>query len=349
MKILLLNEGYSDNLGDQVINDSLHYLLKNNGIINIDFQDFTKNINKPREISIKNKKTIKFFFILKILKKIVPSKIKWLIQNINRVIKISRHDYDLVIIGGGQLILSNATFSIAMFLWIFLLKSFRNKKIILFAVGSGTKFNFLDKILYQYILKSVSKIYVRDHNSKKILKYIFDIDTTLVYDVAFIHSRIFNKVRNPQENILLGVISFDVYKRYNKNNISEEYFFETWIQLLNKNSINIENIQLFYTTQSDRTASLKFKNYISSEYQIDLEIVETSTKDKLIDELNKAKLVISARMHALILGFTYKCEIITYPVSDKLIEFDRMIHDNHKLENIQNNIEIRLKEILYDK
>jgi len=137
-RVLVINEGYSDNLGDQAINDSLQYLLKNSGIKNIDFQDFTKNIDSPINISVADKQGIQKSFAVSILKTIISSKIRWIIKNLNRIIKISKKDYDLVLIGGGQLILSNATFSIAMFLWVFCLNFFGNKNIVLFAVGSGS-------------------------------------------------------------------------------------------------------------------------------------------------------------------------------------------------------------------
>lgn len=345
-KILLINEGYSDNLGDQAINDSLQYLLKSQGINNIDFQDFTKNISSLIDISIDSKLKNKQSFFIGLLKKIIPSKIRWTIKNINRIIRTSKNNYDLVIIGGGQLILSNATFSMAMVLWISCLKYFGNKNIVLFGVGSGSKFNFIDKLLYKYALKKVFKIYVRDQNSKKILKNTFNIDSNFVYDVAFVHNKIIQATDSLKKYILLGVISFDVYTKYNKKKISKKEFFETWIQLLKDNNISIEDVKLFYTTQDDRVASLEFKNYISKEYQIELEIIETNTKDKLINVLNKSKLVISARMHALILGLTYGCNIITYPISDKLIEFNYMFNENFDLEEVQNNIEMRIKEIL---
>lgn len=342
-KILVLNEGYSDNLGDQAINDSLHYLLKENTIV---FQDFTKNINKAIDIHVDDKNINKQFYLVKILKKTIPSKIKWIIKNINRVINSSKDNYDLVVIGGGQLILSNATFSIAMFLWVFFLRFFSNKNIVLFAVGSGTKFSFIDKVLYKYALNRVSNIYVRDYKSQEVLKEVFNIETKFVYDVAFIHNKIAKNLESKKENILLGVISFDVYNRYNSKNLTREEFFESWIKLLAKNSINLDQIKLFYTTHDDRMASIEFQSYINKVYNIEVELIETHTKEILVNELVKANIVISARMHALILGLTYGCEIVTYKISDKLIEFDEMFGKEFELDTVQSNIEMTVKDIL---
>ena len=352
-RVLVINEGYSDNLGDQIINDSLQYLLKSHGVKSIDFQDFTKNIKCPIEISVENNLGNKSSVVMHNLKKtifsmirIIPAKIRWLIKNTNRVIKTSKNNYDLVIIGGGQLILSNKIFPIAMFWWIFFLRLFGNKNIVLFSVGSGTKFNFIDKLLYKNTLNKVSQIYVRDKKSKEILKNIFNINPKFVYDVAFVYDKIIKRANIVKKNIVVGVIFFGVYNRYNKNRISKEEFFETWIKLLKTNNINLKDINLFYTTKADRVVSLEFKEYISKKYQIELEIIETNTKERLINLLNQSKLVISARMHALILGLTYGCEIITYPVSEKLIEFNNMFNNEFDLKNIQKDINEKLKEIL---
>lgn len=345
MKILLLNEGYSDNLGDQAINDSFQYLLTNDRQIDIIFQDFTKNIQNPLEIKISinyNKNNSVFSFV----KKMIPPKIRWFLKNINRIYKISQKKYQKVFIGGGQLILSNDTFAIAMATWVFFLRFFGNKDIVLFAVGSGSKFSFVDKLFYKYVLKNVSKIYVRDFKSQEILKKVFNIDTQFVYDVAFMHNKITKNLESKKENILLGIISFDVYNRYNTKNLAKEDFFEIWIELLIKNNITLNQVKLFYTTQDDRDASIEFKNYVLNKYNIELELMETYTKEILVNELNKTKIVISARMHALILGLTYGCEILTYKISDKLKAFDNMFGKEFELDKLQKNIEMTMKDIL---
>lgn len=347
MSILVLNEGYSDNLGDQAINDSLIFLLKENKIDEIIFHDFTKDINKTIDIKTitvkKNSKDLLFY-----VKKLIPSKVKWLIKNVKRVIIVSNNEYDLVIIGGGQLILSNATFAIAMFTWIFFLRLFGTKNIVLFAVGSGTRFSFCDKLLFGYVLHNVSKVYVRDHKSQKVLKDIFAVKTEFVYDVAFMHNKLSHIKLIEKEQVLLGVISFNVYNKYNQKQLSKVQFFESWINFLNENHISIKKVKLFYTTQEDRQASLEFKEYVLKKYSVALELLETNTKEILVHELEQAKIVISARMHALILGLTYNCHIIPYKVSDKLREFDSMFGSaDFNLIDIQQNIKEKMLESLH--
>ena len=45
--ILLINEGLSDNFGDQAIKESMSFLIKKTGF-NVIFQDLTRNKNKYR-------------------------------------------------------------------------------------------------------------------------------------------------------------------------------------------------------------------------------------------------------------------------------------------------------------
>lgn len=340
-KVLILNEGYSDNLGDQAINDSMHYLLKSYYDVEIIFQDYTRNSKKQKSTQVN---TNLFSRFLKKLYRVIPSKIRWIIENFDRVRTVSAKKYDLVIIGGGQLILSNSTFAIAISSWIYFLNVLSNN-IVLFSVGSGSRFRFIDKLLYRYSFNKCARVYVRDFKSQRTLKELFSVDSDFVYDVAFIYNKILKSHVLEKENTLLGIISFAVYKTYNKK-ITKEKFFETWIKLLDDNNIALSTVKLFYTTKDDRRTSLEFKDYVLNKFNIELLLLETSTKKLFIDELAQAKIVIAARMHALILGLTYNCKVVTYPVSDKLREFENMFSSEFDLEAIQNNIEMKIKELL---
>jgi polysaccharide pyruvyl transferase WcaK-like protein len=353
MKALILNEGYSDNLGDQAINESLKYLLVKNKVDNIHFQDFTKNINSPIEISDNLPCSKKIFFILvSVLKTIVPIKLRWVLKNFNRVVNAANTKYDIVIIGGGQLIMANSTFPIAMFAWVILLRLFGNKNIIIFSVGvaSDIKFNILDKALLNSSLRLTRDIYLRDGLSQKMLVKLFGLKPKFVNDVAFIHSEITLKMKNiaiVSSDYLLGVVSFKIYRRYNKTtNISKEEYYESWLSLLDKNNIQLENIKLFYTTNDDRSASYDFKKYILRKYDISISVLNTSDLDRLTCQISHCKVVISARMHALILALAYGRKIITYPISHKLIEFDSMYSQDVNLNDIQDHINKQIENII---
>ncbi len=346
--VLVLNEGFSDNLGDQAINESIHHLLKVNGLNDVKFHDFTKKLSEPSKISTMEQAFLEDTSILVKLSRLLPVKLRWLIINLKRVIKVSNHKYDQVIIGGGQLVLSNGTFPMAMFCWVFFLKLFGNKSITICGVGLGTKFSFIDRLLFKYSLMSLSKIYIRDEKSQLILKNLFKVKSEFIYDVAFIHNKSDHQVEHTYEyESLLGVISYSVYEKYAQGGvISKDEFFETWITLLSEYQIPLQTTKLFYTTKEDREASLEFKNYVQREYQINLPLIETNTLDMLIENISCSKVIISARMHALILAFTYNRNITVYPISGKLIEFKNMIDSGVVLEGMQELIESQFTKLL---
>lgn len=146
---------------------------------------------------------------------------------------------------------------------------------------------------------------------------------------------------------MLGVTSYNVYKTHNKKKITQRKFFDTWIELLSRNHIKINQIVLFYTTELDRKTSIKFKEHVLETYNISLRILETNTINSLVNEIAQSKLVISGRMHALILGIVYNSNFISYPISGKLIEFDRMFNNqNLDLKRIQKQIQKQLNIIV---
>lgn len=350
--VLVLNEGYSDNLGDQAINESVHYLLKGNGVTEIEFQDFTKNLSEIIEISTLNNIDSRPTSTLIKLIRATPVKLRWLIKNLVRVVKVSNKKYDQVIIGGGQLILSNGTFPIAMFCWVFFLRLFGNKNISICGVGLGTNFSPTDKFLFKYSLKNISKIYLRDKKSQSTLSNVFDVDSELIYDVAFIHNKLEHYVSNNSGSgsggkTLLGIITYDVYLRYVQSlPLSKEDYFETWISLLANSNLILNEVELFYTTKADRLASIEFKQYVEKKHHIVLPLVETSRLDTLISIIQSSENLVSARMHALILGFTYNRKIVVYPISNKLIEFKKMVESDIALDDMQVVIESQFSKLL---
>lgn len=284
------------------------------------------------KIMRKIKKNNKIYDILKIL---LPYKLRWLILNYKRVKQATSKKYDLVSIGGGQLVLSNETFAIALFIWVWFLYHSGSKNIILLSVGVGDKFSFLDKILFKLALQKIKNIYVRDSRSEKNLKSIFKIDAIKTYDIAFYHPKEYTK--SNKNNILLGITDYNVYIKYNSM-ISRQDYYHSWIKIIEKLPSD-SCIKLFYTTQSDFNECLMFQEYCQSKLNIKYDILQTTNLTELYIALSDANTVISGRMHALILAYNLKKKIIVYPISNKLISFnDEIIISNLKHELIQNNL-----------
>ncbi len=330
--ILIINEGNSDNLGDKAIKKSASefYTAHNTELY---FADYTKKseINITENKNKNKNKKLSYF-----LKLFIPYKLRWLLLNYSRIKKTVARKYDLVSIGGGQLILSNETFAIALFTWVWFLHFTGSKNIILLSIGVGDKFSFLDKILFKLALSKVKHVYARDSKSISNLKSIFKINGIQTFDIAFFHAKKNNT--SIGNYILLGITDYNVYIKYNPIITHHEYY-DSWIEIINKLQKN-NCIKLFYTTQSDLDECIKFKEYCISQYNLTFDIIKTRNLEELNIALSNATTVISGRMHALILAYNLNRNIIAYPISNKLITFNEEII-SEKLDNnfIQNRLE----------
>lgn len=352
-KILLINRGGSDNIGDQAIKISLENLLKNMGF-QTDFYDFA-NIYRRKHYSSNSKENSAPLFKKGIISALVPDKVKWLIRN-HKIYQacFNDEDYEAVIIGGGQLFNNNKVFALAMFLWVHLIKYKKKSKIYLFGIGAMRNLSFTDKLLYKNVLRNVDGVYVRDEYSREVLLDLFGFKSNLTYDVAFC----FNKyepyvLKRPKKNneklnrVLIGVSHFLRYQKYNDDNSSEEYY-NYWVEKIFKlYSKDNTSIKLFYTTEEDLMVSTMIQKIIEDKYDTYIPIADVSNIDKLINEIIKADTVISPRMHALILSKIYQCNVEPVYISDKIKSFSKhYLEDDFSLEETQNKVINDLKEIL---
>lgn len=77
-------------------------------------------------------------------------------------------------------------------------------------------------------------------------------------------------------------------------------------------------------------------------------IKNTDSLEKFTLLLEKTELVISGRMHGMILAYNYDCKILPYLVSDKISFFKEEYLDKKIIkQDLENEIINKLKEILY--
>jgi len=160
MKVLVLNDGNGANLGDQAINYSLKCYLD---ILDIDNDSIGLTIldEKSYNKSIKKNKTIIVELLKNILNKyfILFFRFRWIFKNYLQIKNFTKtSDHDVIVIGGGQLLLGNSTFPYAIILWVYFLKKSK-KKIVLFSVKKHSKRKtFLLVILHLEYLNFQKKI-----------------------------------------------------------------------------------------------------------------------------------------------------------------------------------------------
>jgi polysaccharide pyruvyl transferase WcaK-like protein len=118
-KALLINEGFSDNIGDQAISNGVKLLLESKN-----FSVKTAGFSTNNQCLFNLKKSSNNKLVTMLRAKIFLKSIYWLFKNIIRILKCSSQKYNVAVIGGGQLIMEKSNFAIAMFTWVVVLKFF---------------------------------------------------------------------------------------------------------------------------------------------------------------------------------------------------------------------------------
>ncbi|MEK0174678.1 polysaccharide pyruvyl transferase family protein [Tetragenococcus halophilus] len=172
-RVLLINQGNTDNLGDKAINLSFRSLLEKYGST-VDFAGFAQTDEQFID-KIDKKKNYK---LKSFVKKRLPNFLIWFFKYRKKIKKelnsLDNQNYDLVILGGGQLIKSKNVFAYCFLSWITLLRR-KGYPIFVVGVGADDQFSFIEKVIYQKCLAQVNNIYVRDKESQAILNRIFNI------------------------------------------------------------------------------------------------------------------------------------------------------------------------------
>ncbi|WP_348823533.1 polysaccharide pyruvyl transferase family protein [Flavobacterium aestuarii] len=345
-KILIVNEGFSDNLGDQAIKKSMLKLFVDLGY-EVDFYYYSKplitscpnyyylNSSKKtsRLIQLRLKWKNNIILNLGLIFKNYLAVLKWYFKNKNLIKeRIKSNEYHYVIIGGGQLInssdrISPSLFSIAAFTWA----KYTNKSVKLCFVGIGVaaKFNFFEFFLYKRALKKAVKIWVRDEFSKQVLSEKFQVVSEVIPDVAFYLFVEEDKIKN--NLALVGIFSFHEYNvKHNKDKITIDSFYNSWVEKI-QNLISLGyDVGLFYTTQTDSIESINFQEYLKANYGLDIPLLNANSLSDLNQIFYNASFVYSGRMHALILGMNQNCTVEAFLTSKKLSSFVKEYIESNK-------------------
>jgi len=331
-KALIINEGYSNNLGDQAIKKAIESFFVKKGyrtsflyLSNPAIKKLPKYTYLNTNPNVKIKKTfvnkLKSFLLF----------IYWYFKYKKIIIEeLKKNDFDLVVIGGGQLIISSGSFalsgfSIAIFWYTFLAKRYSKAKIFIIGVGSSKKFNWFEKKLYTKSFKRIDRVRVRDSFSKQKLKEYFNVDSQLMPDIAFFgDDQNLDNGNIKKNNALIGVTNYDeVYRRYNQDNLTKKEYYDLLFDKYQEYKSKGYNTRVFYTTITDAIESEEFIKYIYQEYGIKIEIMNINNLEDLLSVLKDTDIVFSGRMHALILAMKNNCDIEAFLVSEKLKSFEK--------------------------
>lgn len=333
-KILLINEGFSNNLGDQAIRESMVQLLGSEGF-KVDFAYYSDpDIKELPYCDYKpvpeNRSEHHLPFWKKKLKELKApfGQLYWYAKKRKTIRKIMKDGaYDALIIGGGQLINSSGRvrfnqFALALYTWVREAGKSGKTKIYMTGVGVASNYHRWEHFFYSRALQRIDKVWVRDIFSGQALKENFHIQAELIPDVAFYDSYAYTQNYQKDNIGLIGIYHYgELSGKFNKEYQNKTGYYEEWYEKVKEYRKEGLEVRLFYTTHGDAIESILFRDYILDNYGFSVEIEETNSLAQLLELYKPAKKIYSARMHALILGMKYQCQVQPYLISQKLRSF----------------------------
>lgn len=351
-KVLIINEGFSSNLGDQAIKKSMESLFSSIGF-NTDFCYFTDpGVQQlPQYDYVKTKTSLAQGGVKDTIKNLGASFFSFFIYyryylNLKKQIRLclSNQQYDIVVIGGGQLVNSSKSqrisfFAIALYAWA---KAIKKMLIPFYIAGVGAAGNFysFEKHLYKNALQAAKDIWVRDVFSQQSILKNFKLQTHLIPDVAFFNSQPGSQFEK-DNTALVGIYGYEEYKKsFGIAGLDKDAYYANWKKIIDRYTNSGQQVSLFYTTETDAAETYCFQQYLQKQH-ISLPVAAITGLQDLNKLFENAGYVYSARMHALILAYKKGCHVEAYEISQKLKSFtDEYIGSGRQPENIS--------KLLYD-
>jgi polysaccharide pyruvyl transferase WcaK-like protein len=337
--IAVINQGHTDNLGDIAINKVITEKLKSDGI-NVIFFPFWDE-KKVFGILSRFNLFLRIFLRFPIL---VDS------LNIMRINKIvSKYKLDGAVIGGGELISSHKGFNSSIHCWSRVLKK-QGVRLALYGVSGDAKMK--NYLITRNIasLRRFDYICVRDEQTRNIFRTVYRLDAVDIYpDVVFSYadnSNVSNICSNDSRLAIFAPIPFSEKIRSNLNLLDEDQY-KIYLRDMITNNTSSEHVVVFTTTVKDDDLFVKS---IYNEFKLQLTSHNCIYKpysdlNEYTSLLNNADVVISARMHAMILGLAFDCKIIPVEFKEKLVVFQREYGGKVDMTSIKNNSRNGLNKI----
>ena len=320
-KILVFNQGHTENLGDIAIDKTLEKSLTDLGfdVAFIPLWSADMVCSYINKCSIVKHLLHVFPFVTDILYE------KYLKNH------CSMNGVDAIIVGGGELIGGHYGFNSALNVLSKIAKR-NNIKIFLYGV-SGSK-NRLKKIYQTRNLKSFSRlnrVFVRDSVSYELVTNVYKYTNVVVYpDVVYSYRIVFDDYRlcSCSNGILVVPISFIKQLSDGMGFIDKDAYCDYLLDLIQNNCYTNDCITITSSCSDDDEFCEYFYKYLNKFYSDrDIRIIPYSSLKSYIDLLLENRIVISGRMHAMILALIFGCEVIPIPFKDKIKCFKETIVD----------------------
>lgn len=311
MKVIILNEGSSRNIGDQAINFGLISILKkivHNDNLNICNYSLQKCERFKQGDLIKSKKSDSNIPKFSILHYVL-----WTINYIRKILIAFKNikDSDLIIIGGGGILINNRKqFITAIFIWTNLARLL-NIDIVMLGVSSNSDLSNYEIKLLKNSCKYFRKIYVRDSNTIKYLEDQGIIVNGLSSDFALNIPKV-----NTEERKKIACI----------NITSSHVNFDKYTFVIKLLATNLKNHEIYLITTGDPGDEMLLHQFIDIENV--KKIIKCTNYEEYLYITSRSSFVIGSRLHGAILSLSQKTPTFILDISSKHIGF----YETHNLK-----------------
>ncbi|MDN6572445.1 MAG: hypothetical protein L0L22_15805, partial [Staphylococcus equorum] len=151
-----------------------------------------------------------------------------------------------------------------------------------------------------------------------------------------------------EEKLVVMIYDYDALQKNFENDFGtkKEYFY-FWENLIKTNYQPDLTITLAYTTIGDKKTTKEFYHYIKNNTEMEVSLSNTDRLGELEELLKTTKILISGRMHGMILGLNHNCIIVPYIVSPKVKAFkEEWLKSDINYKSILKKQEKVIKQIL---
>jgi polysaccharide pyruvyl transferase WcaK-like protein len=326
VKCLLVNEAESANVGDQAIAEALSDAVRSLGHspVQADFSS-GRRVDAARIGSRPPARRAKRMGLA------VPKWVRilhWCSKSWRPIRDTCREGHDLALIGGGQLILSNGHFVAALATWSFFLRRHR-VPYALVGCGAGSTFKRWERWLLRRVARGAQGgVHLRDRASCERVAAITGVACGFIPDLAFMLSPPRHAGAGDGDGVrrvALSVADYDVYRRYcpelGKTAASEDRYLEEWCELSARFARAGAALVLVGTAPGDARQTEKLQALLAARSVAATRVPEPRSWREYCDRVADCSLVVSGRMHGLILARIAGVAVQPYIVSRKLEAF----------------------------
>lgn len=323
-RVLLINEGGLGNVGDEAIRCCLEHLLRSRGC-GVEWTAFSR-VAAARCSDVLDRRGRSAWW-KRVLRFLVPVKLIWLARYGRTYLPyLRRADFDLVVMGGGQLIQSNGVFALAMFLWVLVLKCVRRRRVVLVGVGVAEVLTRLDRMMFRWLLRRVDRIYARDRASREAVLKLSGVSAESCPDVAFCVADVIEANTPTQRRALFCPADYAFYARKKgpeHHRLTEHQYRQYWVDQIESYASTGYEVRLFCTSwHQDFPFVRRLQEFLESERGLVVDVDPAKDLHAICQLIQSAEVVVAARMHALILAYSYGREVIAFPTSEKIEAFE---------------------------